>query len=202
MKEKTLMALSELNLAYGKSFDKIQLEYYVRKLSHINPLTLEMAVSHLCSKSKFLPTPAEIIDKCDEISDYVNDREVDSEVDAWGLVNKIISAYGCDRGLDKVKEENELAYEAVRGIWKSCCLDPVDQQQGNKAYFMKRYKELLAIRKSRQWIRDSVANVPLMQEAHERAVLANTNKGKKRIAMLCNGLLKEIPDEKEVPKVQ
>lgn len=195
-KTDTAKALALLQTAFSQHMDDKKMKLYVEMLADINPMTLAVAVKNAINTCDYLPSVATLRRLAGNVSAYVNDKEQEGISDAWGVVLKAVRLGGYERGLEYL---DGIVLETAKPMWRDICYD--ENIMASRAHFMKAYEQNVKRANERTLIREAVANVPLMQEARERSVIANTNKGKKRIAMLCNGLLKEIPDEKEAPKV-
>lgn len=163
----TLKALSELNLAYGKSFDKTQLNYYVRKLSDIHPVTLGAAVSHICNTSKFLPTVAEIREVANRISDEVNQIGQAVELtpeEAWAEVYKAACSCGYEVGLERLSGN---VLRTAKSLWHDICYCPNGDLSMMRAHYIRAYKENQARNADKVKIDRTIQSVPALNQARK-----------------------------------
>ncbi|VTY45660.1 Uncharacterised protein [Veillonella parvula] len=170
---------------------------YVTKLSDVNPVTLEQAISNLIDRCKFLPTIAEIREECSALSAYVNAHdELPTAQDAWERVYQVARSYGYEKGLDKL---DGLTKQCARAIWQS--FNPKNGDNFNetscRAQFVKNYEAQEIRERERLRLSNSIKDNHLLLKARakaesERALL---NAGKKQIEMTATGNLVEVAKE-------
>lgn len=170
-KSDTAKAIAMLQLAFSKELSNERYKLYVEMLSDINPITLTVAVKNLINSAKFLPTIAELREEAGKISSFVNNEEKEDMADAWGLVIKAVGRGGYDRGLEYL---DGIVLETARPIWRDICYD--ENIMATRAHFLKMYEQKLKQAHDRNIIREAVAQIPIMQEARNRAVLGADKK--------------------------
>ena len=197
--QQIVKALSMLQLAYSTDMSVERMKLYVTMLSDVNPVTLEQAVANLINKCKFLPTIAELREECSALSAYVNaHEELSTAQEAWEKVRRCVSAYSFERGLEHL---DGITLQAAKTIWSS--FDPRMGDDYNetscRSQFVRCYEQLVEREGLNNRMANAIKDNPVLLKAREkaekeRAVITNTNNGRKKIALLCNGLLKEIPE--------
>ena len=195
--QQIVKALSMLQLAYSTDMPKERMKLYVYKLSDVNPVTLEQAISNLIDRCKFLPTIAEIREECSALSAFVNAyEEIPTAQEAWEKVIKVVGTYGNENGKEHLEE---ITLTAARTIWSS--FDPRMGHEYNEAscrsQFIRCYEQLVEREQHRQRMANSIKDNHLLLKArekaeHERALL---NAGQKRIEMTSTGNLVEVAKE-------
>ena len=174
--KQTTAALSEMNLAYGTSFDDVRLEYYAFKLSDIHPVTLAAAVSHLCNTSKYLPTVAEIRNTARRISDEVNQKGLAvaaSPEEAWMLTLKAAQSGGYDNGLARLEGEVQ---RTAKLLWKDICYCPTNDLALMRAHFIRAYKENMEREAQREQVQATIKSVPALDQARQSKLAMLTEK--------------------------
>lgn len=186
-----------LQIAWSTDMSEQRMMLYVTKLSDVNPVTLEQAISNLIDRCKFLPTIAEIIEECSALSAFVNaHEELPTAQDAWERVYQVARSYGYDKGLDELEG---LTKQCAKSIWKS--FDPRNGDNFNetscRSQFIKNYEVYETRERERLRLSNSIKNNHLLLKArekaeHERALL---NAGQRQIEMTATGNLVEVAKE-------
>lgn len=195
--QQIVKALSMLQLAYSTDMPKERMKLYVFKLSDINPVTLEQAISNLIDRCKFLPTIAEIREECTALSAYVNMHdEVETAQTAWEKVIKVAGTYGYDNGKEHLEG---ITLQAAKPIWSS--FDPRMGHEYNEAscrsQFIRCYEQLVEREKHRQRMANSIKDNHVLLKAREKAQhdKALISVGQKQIEMTSTGNLVEVAKE-------
>ena len=195
--QQIVKALSMLQLAYSTDMPKERMKLYVFKLSDVNPVTLEQAISNLIDRCKFLPTIAEIREECSALSAYVNMHdEVETAQTAWEKVIKVADTYGYDNGKEHLEG---ITLTAARAIWSS--FDPRMGHEYNEAscrsQFIRCYEQLVEREKHRQRMANSIKDNHLLLKAREKAEYEKSliSAGQKKIEMTRTGNLVEVAKE-------
>ena len=195
--QQIVKALSMLQLAYNTDMPKERMKLYVFKLSDVNPVTLEQAISNLIDRCKFLPTIAEIREECSALSAYVNMHdEVETAQTAWEKVIKTASTYGYDNGKEHLEG---ITLTAARAIWSS--FDPRMGHEYNEAscrsQFIRCYEQLVEREKHRQRMANSIKDNHVLLKAREKAEhdKALISARQKKIEMTSTGNLVEVAKE-------
>lgn len=183
-----------LQLAYSTDMPKERMKLYVFKLSDVNPVTLEQAISNLIDRCKFLPTIAEIREECSALSAYVNMHdEVETAQTAWEKVIRTVGTYGYDNGKEHLEG---ITLTAARAIWSS--FDPRMGHEYNEAscrsQFIRNYEQLVEREKHRQRMANSIKDNHVLLKAREKAEhdKALISAGQKKIEMTATGNLVEV----------
>ena len=186
-----------LQIAWSTDMSEQRMMLYVTKLSNVNPVTLEQAVSNLIDRCKFLPTIAEIREECSALSAFVNaHEELPTAQDAWERVYQVARSYGYEKGLDKLEG---LTKQCAKAIWKS--FDPQNGDNFNetscRAQFVKNYEVQETRERERLRLSNSIKDNHLLVKAREKAERerALLNAGQKQIEMTATGNLVEVAKE-------
>ena len=186
-----------LQLAYSTDMPKERMKLYVYKLSDVNPVTLEQAISNLIDRCKFLPTIAEIREECSALSAFVNAyEEIPTAQEAWEKVIKVVGTYGNENGKEHLEG---ITLTAARTIWSS--FDPRMGHEYNEAscrsQFIRCYEQLAERETHRQRMANSIKDNHLLLKAREKAERerALLNAGQKQIEMTATGNLVEVAKE-------
>lgn len=186
-----------LQIAWSTDMSEQRMMLYVTKLSDVNPVTLEQAISNLIDKCKFLPTIAEIREECSALSAFVNaHEELPTAQDAWERVYQVARSYGYEKGLDKLEG---LTKQCARAIWKS--FDPQNGDNFNetscRAQFVKNYEVQETRERERLRLSNSIKDNHLLLKAREKAERerALIGAGQKQIEMTTTGNLVEVAKE-------
>ncbi len=199
--QRILEALLILSTGWNTSPSKETIKLYVHKLSYADPLILQQAMSNLLSKCKFLPSFAEIEEEYKELDNYVNAIEKPMTAqEAFGKVERIVSAYSYDHGLEHLDGITKTAAET---IWSA--FNPRSGGDYNRAacmsQFVRCYDELAKRAERKQELASLTKNEGLLLE---RRIKAQEEKqaiqaGNKRIKMLPTGNLIEVAEERKPP---
>lgn len=186
-----------LQIAWSTDMSEQRMMLYVTKLSNVNPVTLEQAISNLIDRCKFLPTIAEIREECSALSAFVNaHEELPTAQDAWERVFQVARSYGYEKGLDKLEG---LTKQCAKAIWKS--FDPQNGDNFNetscRAQFVKNYEVQETRERERLRLSNSIKDNHLLVKAREKAERerALLNAGQKQIEMTSTGNLVEVAKE-------
>lgn len=186
-----------LQIAWSTDISEQRMMLYVTKLSDVNPVTLEQAISNLIDRCKFLPTIAEIREECSALSAFVNaHEELPTAQDAWERVYQVARSYGYEKGLDKLEG---LTKQCAKAIWKS--FDPQNGDNFNetscRAQFVKNYEVQETRERERLRLSNSIKDNHLLVKAREKAERerALLNAGQKKIEMTSTGNLVEVAKE-------
>ena len=183
-----------LQIAWSTDMSEQRMMLYVQKLSDVNPVTLEQAISNLIDICKFLPTIAEIREECSALSAFVNaHEELPTAQDAWERVYQVARSYGYEKGLDKLEG---LTKQCAKAIWKS--FDPQNGDNFNemscRSQFVRNYESQEIRERERLRLSNSIKDNHLLLKArekaeHERALIGA---GQKKIEMTSTGNLVEV----------
>lgn len=183
-----------LQIAWSTDMPEQRMMLYVTKLSDVNPVTLEQAISNLIDRCKFLPTIAEIREECSALSAFVNaHEELPTAQDAWERVYQVARSYGYDKGLDKL---DGLTKQCAKAIWKS--FDPQNGDNFNemscRSQFVRNYESQEIRERERLRLSNSIKDNHLLLKAREKAEKerALLNAGQKKIEMTATGNLVEV----------
>ena len=183
-----------LQIAWSTDMSEQRMMLYVTKLSNVNPVTLEQAISNLIDRCKFLPTIAEIREECSALSAYVNaHEELPTAQDAWEKVRRCASTYSYEHGLEHF---DGITLQAAKTIWSS--FDPRMGNEYNEAscrsQFIRCYEQLAERETHRQRMANSIKDNHLLLKAREKAEKerALLNAGQKKIEMTSTGNLVEV----------
>lgn len=183
-----------LQIAWSTDMSEQRMMLYVTKLSNVNPVTLEQAISNLIDRCKFLPTIAEIREECSALSAFVNaHEELPTAQDAWERVYQVARSYGYEKGLDKLEG---LTKQCAKAIWKS--FDPQNGDNFNetscRAQFVKNYETQEIRERERLRLSNSIKDNHLLLKAREKAERerALISAGQKKIEMTTTGNLVEV----------
>lgn len=186
-----------LQIAWSTDMSEQRMMLYVTKLSNVNPVTLEQAISNLIDRCKFLPTIAEIKEECSALSAFVNaHEELPTAQDAWERVYQVARSYGYEKGLDKLEG---LTKQCAKAIWKS--FDPQNGDNFNetscRSQFVKNYEVQEIRERERLRLSNSIKDNHLLLKAREKAEKerALLNAGQKKIEMTATGNLVEVVKE-------
>lgn len=193
-----------LQIAWSTDMSEQRMMLYVTKLSNVNPVTLEQAISNLIDRCKFLPTIAEIREECSALSAFVNaHEELPIAQGEWEKVIKAVGAYGFEHGKEHLQG---ITLQAANTIWSS--FNPRMGNEYNEAscrsQFIRCYEQLAEREKHRQRMANSIKDNHLLLKAREKAEKerALLNAGQKQIEMTSTGNLVEVAKEPvEVAKV-
>lgn len=193
-----------LQIAWSTDMSEQRMMLYVTKLSNVNPVTLEQAISNLIDRCKFLPTIAEIREECSALSAFVNaHEELPIAQSKWEKVIKAVGAYGFEHGKEHLQG---ITLQAANTIWSS--FNPRMGNEYNEAscrsQFIRCYEQLAEREKHRQRIANSIKDNHLLLKAREKAERerALIDAGQKQIEMTSTGNLVEVAKEPvEVAKV-
>lgn len=186
-----------LQIAWSTDMSEQRMMLYVTKLSDVNTVTLEQAISNLIDRCKFLPTIAEIREECSALSAYVNMHdEVETAQTAWEKVIKVVGTYGNDKGKEHLEG---ITLTAARTIWSS--FDPRMGHEYNEAscrsQFIRCYEQLVEREQHRQRMANSIKDNHVLLKAREKAQheKALISAGQKQIEMTSTGNLVEVAKE-------
>ena len=186
-----------LQIAWSTDMSEQRMMLYVTKLSNVNPVTLEQAISNLIDRCKFLPTIAEIREECSALSAFVNSHEeLPIAQSEWEKVIKAVGAYGFEHGKEHLQG---ITLQAANTIWSS--FNPRMGNEYNEAscrsQFIRCYEQLVERETHRQRMANSIKDNHLLLKAREKAEKerALLNVGQKRIEMTATGNLVEVAKE-------
>lgn len=186
-----------LQIAWSTDMSEQRMMLYVTKLSNVNPVTLEQAISNLIDRCKFLPTIAEIREECSALSAFVNaHEELPIAQGEWEKVIKAVGAYGFEHGKEHLQG---ITLQAANTIWSS--FNPRMGNEYNEAscrsQFIRCYEQLAEREKHRQRMANSIKDNHLLLKAREKAEKerALLNAGQKQIEMTSTGNLVEVVKE-------
>lgn len=186
-----------LQIAWSTDMSEQRMMLYVTKLSDVNPVTLEQAISNLIDRCKFLPTIAEIREECSALSAFVNaHEELPTAQDAWEKVRRCASTYSYEHGLEHF---DGITLQAAKTIWSS--FDPRMGNEYNEAscrsQFIRCYEQLAERETHRQRMENSIKDNHLLLKARKKAEKerALLNAGQKQIEMTATGNLVEVAKE-------
>lgn len=186
-----------LQIAWSTDMSEQRMMLYVTKLSDVNPVTLEQAISNLIDRCKFLPTIAEIREECSALSAYVNAyEELPIAQSEWEKVIKAVGAYGFEHGKEHLKG---ITLQAANTIWSS--FNPRMGNEYNEAscrsQFIRCYEQLAERETHRQRMANSIKDNHLLLKARKKAEKerALLDAGQKRIEMTATGNLVEVAKE-------
>ena len=131
-------AMSFLGLAYNKEFEQAQVEVWFTFFRDTDFSMFRQAVVRLISKSKFMPSIAEIKE---ELILIENPALQLSAVEEWDKVKKAISTYGYYRADDAVASLDPYTADIVRkvGGFQKICLS--DDNEWTKKNFIQTFEE-------------------------------------------------------------
>lgn len=144
--QETLKALSQLQFAFGKEFDKEHLIFYVTKLSDVEPVILAKAVDKIIQTKDFLPSIAELRRTATEIEQEVNgtkDKDVDQ---AWAEVCQAVKKYFVYRTPEFTSSAIRDAVKAMG--WMSLCTREERDEGTYRAQFRDFYLTAVARHKN------------------------------------------------------
>lgn len=183
-----------LQIAWSTDMSEQRMMLYVTKLSNVNPVTLEQAISNLIDICKFLPTIAEIREECSALSAFVNaHEELPIAQIEWEKVIKAVGAYGFEHGKEHLQG---ITLQAASTIWSS-----FNHRMGNeynetscRSQFIRCYEQLAERETHRQRMANSIKDNYLLLKAREKAEKerALLNAGQKKIEMTATGNLVEV----------
>lgn len=186
-----------LQIAWSTDMSEQRMMLYVTKLSDVNPVTLEQAISNLIDRCKFLPTIAEIREECSALSAYVNAyEELPIAQSEWEKVIKAVGAYGFEHGKEHLKG---ITLQAANTIWSS--FNPRMGNEYNEAscrsQFIRCYEQLAERETHRQRMANSIKDNHLLLKARKKAEKerALIGAGQKQIEMTATGNLVEVAKE-------
>ena len=186
-----------LQIAWSTDMSEQRMMLYVTKLSNVNPVTLEQAISNLIDRCKFLPTIAEIREECSALSAFVNaHEELPTAQSEWEKVIKAVGAYGFEHGKEHLQG---ITLQAANTIWSS--FNPRMGNEYNEAscrsQFIRCYEQLAERETHRQRMANSIKDNHLLLKAREKAERerALLNAGQKQIEMTSTGNLVEVAKE-------
>ena len=192
--QRTLKALSMLQLAYTTDMSEQRMLLYVNMLGDVNPVTLEQAVANLINKCKFLPTVAEIREECTALSGYVNaHEEMPTALEAWEKVYRVARSYGYEKGLAQL---DGLTKQCAELIWQS--FNPINgdsfNEMSTRSQFIKNYEMQENRERERNRLSNSIKDNHLLLKAREKAERerALIGAGHKQIEMTSTGNLVEV----------
>ena len=186
-----------LQIAWSTDMSEQRMMLYVTKLSNVNPVTLEQAISNLIDRCKFLPTIAEIREECSALSAFVNaHEELPTAQSEWEKVIKAVGAYGFEHGKEHLQG---ITLQAANTIWSS--FNPRMGNEYNEAscrsQFIRCYEQLAERETHRQRMANSIKDNHLLLKAREKAEKerALIGAGQKQIEMTATGNLVEVAKE-------
>ena len=145
-KSDTLMALSALQLAYGKEFTEKRLDFYVKCLLDVDPVLIEKSVQKLIYTKNFLPSIAEIREIAQELKDVSNGTQIKDVDEAWQEVLEQIHEAFVYRKPQFSTPEIEQA--ALSMGWESLCNMLTTEVGTYRAQFRDMYKVVCSRRKN------------------------------------------------------
>lgn len=181
-KIKVVKALAPLQIAFKKDFDKEQLAFYVEMLQDLDPELLFLAVKKIISKSRFLPSIAEIRENCESLtSTATGKRELNAD-EAWGIVMKAVKD---TTRYEKPKFNNKAIQSAVNNLGWSTIYDMLESEQGMvRAHFRDFYNSALKRKVETESNINIIVSLP--EDSRIKALMSKALEGKS---------LKEIRNE-------
>lgn len=117
-----LKSIMMLQTAFRKDMTDDQVKLYLMKLSDINPVTLQTAISNLIDTCDWLPSIAAIKREAAFVSRMVNGIEEQlNAAEAWDMVYKAAIRSGYDNGLNELPED---VRKIAQSFWHDVCYEP------------------------------------------------------------------------------
>lgn len=117
-----LKSILMLQTAFRKDMTDDQVKLYLMKLSDINPVTLQTAISNLIDTCDWLPSIAAIKREAALISHKVNGEEEQlNAAEAWDMVYKAAIRSGYDNGLNTLPAD---VRKIAQSFWHDVCYEP------------------------------------------------------------------------------
>lgn len=186
-----------LQIAWSTDMSEQRMMLYVTKLSDVNPVTLEQAISNLIDRCKFLPTIAEIREECSALSAFVNaHEELPIAQSEWEKVIKAVGAYGFEHGKEHLQG---ITLQAASTIWSS--FNPRMGNEYNEAscrsQFVRCYEQLAEREQRNNKMANAIKENHVLLQARKKAERerALISAGQKQIEMTSTGNLVEVARE-------
>lgn len=157
-------AMTFLGLAYDKEFSKDQLNVWYTFFSDDTDANFRKAVTRLVSKSKFLPSIAEIKS---EIAGITNPELLLDPNREWANVEEAIHRYGFYNSEEAVASLDPFTAQVVRnmgGFRKICMSEDGDWTRKN---FLRVWEEMKDGNKSALVLNENVMTLPELQRMAE-----------------------------------
>lgn len=117
-----LKSIMMLQTAFRKEMTDDQLKLYLYKLSDINPVTLQTAISNLIDTCDWLPSIAAIKREAALVSRKVNGEEEQlNAAEAWDMVYTAAGRSGYDNGLNTLPAD---VRKIAQSFWHDVCYEP------------------------------------------------------------------------------
>ena len=117
-----LKSILMLQTAFRKDMTDDQVKLYLVKLSDINPVTLQTAISNLIDTCDWLPSIAAIKREAALVSRKVNGEEEQlNAAEAWDMVYKAAIRSGYDNGLNELPAD---VRKIAQSFWHDVCYEP------------------------------------------------------------------------------
>lgn len=117
-----LKSILMLQTAFRNDMTDDQVKLYLMKLSDINPVTLQTAISNLIDTCDWLPSIAAIKREAALISHKVNGEEEQlNAAEAWDMVYKAAIRSGYDNGLNTLPAD---VRKIAQSFWHDVCYEP------------------------------------------------------------------------------
>lgn len=117
-----LKSILMLQTAFRKDMTDDQVKLYLVKLSEINPVTLQTAISNLIDTCDWLPSIAAIKREAALLSRKVNGEEEQlNAAEAWDMVYKAAIRSGYDNGLNELPAD---VRKIAQSFWHDVCYEP------------------------------------------------------------------------------
>lgn len=157
-------AMTFLGLAYDKEFSKDQLNVWYTFFSNDTDANFRKAVTRLVSKSKFLPSIAEIKS---EIAGITNPELLLDPNREWANVEEAIHRYGFYNSEEAVASLDPFTAQVVRnmgGFRKICMSEDGDWTRKN---FLRVWEDMKDGNKSALVLNENVMTLPELQRMAE-----------------------------------
>lgn len=137
-KNSLALALRPLATMYSQQLSHEQANGYITLLAALNisPDVLQLAVLSLLTKSKFIPTVAEILN---EIRWLNSSTDLDSFT-AWSHVQEVAATQGFEKGLTFLTETEAQAAKAIG--WRDICYGSQSDLAIRRAHFAKAFQAI------------------------------------------------------------
>lgn len=117
-----LKSILMLQTAFRKDMTDDQVKLYLVKLSEINPVTLQTAISNLIDTCDWLPSIAAIKREAAFVSHMVNGEEEQlNAAEAWDMVYTAAVHSGYDNGLETLPAD---VRKIAQSFWHDVCYEP------------------------------------------------------------------------------
>lgn len=182
-----LKSILMLQTAFRKDMTDDQVKLYLVKLSDINPVTLQTAISNLIDTCDWLPPIAAIKREAALVSRKVNGEEEQlNAAEAWDMVYTAASSSGYDNGLNTLPAD---VRKIAQSFWHDVCYEPSKNIGIIRAQFRDAWNLYVERKSNGERAQAAIDNNPVLTAAQNESRLK------------IDRAIKNLSMNKEVPNV-